>query len=102
METFTYTPQKYFKYVTYNNTGNFERDFIAFSQQVYRNIETSKLKPKTKKQYKGILRNGIGLDVMTSYVFNERFITHEQYREFKSDYDNSIRLIDALKSVYPL
>ena len=102
METFTYTPKKYFKYVTYNNTGNFERDFIAFSQQVYRNIETSKLKPKTKKQYKGILRNGIGLDEMTSYIFNERFITHEQYREFKSDYDNSIRLIDALKSVYPL
>ena len=41
-------------------------------------------------------------EFLTAYVFNERFITHEQYREFKSDYDNSIKLMEALKSVYPL
>ena len=100
--TFTYTPKKYFKNVMYNNTGNFERDFLAFSQCIYRNIETAKIKTKTKKYYKGILRNSLGLDEMINFLFNDRLITVQQYTDFNSNYDNQIRLMDSLKNVYRL
>jgi hypothetical protein len=100
--TFTYAPKKYFKNVMYNNTGDFNRDFLAFSQCIYRNIETAKIKTKTKKYYKGILRNSLGLDEMINFLFNDRLITVQQYTDFNSNYDNQIRLMDSLKNVYRL
>ena len=100
--TFTYAPKKYFKNVMYNNTGDINRDFLAFSQCIYRNIETAKIKTKTKKYYKGILRNSLGLDEMINFLFNDRLITVQQYTDFNSNYDNKIRLMDSLKNVYRL
>ena len=100
--TFTYAPKKYFKNVMYNNTGDFHRDFLAFSARIYQNIETAKIKTKTKKYYKGILRNSLGLGEIVDFLFNDRLITVQQYRDFRADYDNSIRLMNALKDVYRL
>ena len=80
--TFTYTPKKYFKNVMYNNTGNFERDFLAFSACIYRNIEASTAKTKTKKLYKGFLRNRAGFIEMINFLHSERLITYDEVNPF--------------------
>ena len=80
--TFTYTPKKYFKYVPYNNTGDFEKDFLTFSSCIYRNIEASTAKTKTKKLYKGFLRNRAGFIEMINFLHSEGLITYEEVNPF--------------------
>ena len=105
----TFTPNKYFKNVMYNNTGNFERDFLAFSARIYRNIETAKIKTKTKKYYKGILRNRAGFIEMINFLHSERLITYEEVNPFVNYDDvgnyhirNFNHIENLLKNLYKL
>jgi len=98
----TFTPKKYFKYVMYNNTGNFEGDFIAFSQQVYRNLQNANLKDTTRKHYIKLTRSKYGFNELVNYLHNEKLITYREVKDYMYDGNNKEKMYDLLKNLYQL